>query len=94
MIEIFTVGLGTYLLRYIPMNVRMNVDKEKLEDVTAAVISALFVTSFVKLPLGGMLLDGASLILAATAYKATRNMGIAILIATLLNAVLRLLLNI
>ena len=91
MIEILIVAVGTYAMRFLPMNLKLKIGEERLENMTTGVISALFVTSFVKPTFGlATALDTISLAVAAAVYMITRNMGAAILVATLFNAALRL----
>lgn len=98
---IITVGLGTYLTRFIPIRFSerfrklKNID-EFLKHSSTALISALFITSFLSSPtdLGTISKGTVALIAVFISYKLWRNLGVSILVGVvshfLVNLIMKL----
>ncbi|AAB99154.1 conserved hypothetical protein [Methanocaldococcus jannaschii DSM 2661] len=94
-LAIIFVAVGTYLIRYIPIHLHSkikNID-EKVKEIneiliysSTSVISALFITSFIKFPIifSNVLISTISLIFAIVSYKKWNNLGISILISVVI----------
>ena len=92
MIAIILVAIGTYLTRFLPMyfNVRrLNID-EFLTHSSMALISALFITSFVTFPvkLENLSVSSIALAFVFVSYKKWKNLGVSILIGVFVHALL------
>ncbi|WP_456327479.1 AzlD domain-containing protein [Archaeoglobus sp.] len=90
MIEIiFVVAVGTYLTRLIPLLLkdRLNLEKwsEWLSYSSTALISALFVTTFVSFPINprDLTIGLISLAVVYASYVKSKNLGISIIVGVL-----------
>jgi branched-subunit amino acid transport protein len=94
-LAIIFVAVGTYLTRYLPIYLHnklklinpknIKLITEILSYSSTSIISALFVTSFIKFPVvvEDVLISIISLIFVIIAYKKWNNLGISILIGVL-----------
>jgi branched-subunit amino acid transport protein len=94
-LAIIFVAVGTYLTRYLPIYLHnklklinsknIKLINEILSYSSTSIISALFVTSFIKFPVvvENVLISIISLIFVIIAYKKWSNIGISILIGVL-----------
>lgn len=99
-VAILLVAAGTYTARFLPMRFS---EKFRLSDVedfltysSTALISALFITSFISFPidLKRTYIGAISLILVFLSYNRWKNLGISVLVGVLANLVLSVALNI
>ena len=100
-LAIIFVAVGTYLTRYLPIYLynklkvinpkNIKLINEILSYSSTSIISALFVTSFIKFPVvvEDVLISIISLIFVVIAYKKWNNLGISILIGVLAYYILK-----
>ncbi|WP_456371379.1 AzlD domain-containing protein [Thermodesulfatator atlanticus] len=86
------VAIGTYLIRLVPIVFRKNIVKNTKFDLflsrsSVALLSGLFVTSFVSFPLDCFLLfiSLCSLIVVYISFKFFKNLGFSVLVGVLVH---------
>lgn len=86
-IVIFAVAAGTYLTRYLPIHYRERFETTgRLDEFftysSTALISALFITAFVSIPVDpeALLRGAVTLFFVALIYKKWRNLGLSVIL--------------
>ncbi|AEJ60945.1 branched-chain amino acid transport [Spirochaeta thermophila DSM 6578] len=92
---ILLVAVGTYLIRLLPFFRKEGTGEgmeRVLKDSAAAVMAALWISSFVSLPLEGwpLVRDGLALLGVLGSYLLWRRMGVSVLVGVGLHALLSL----
>ncbi len=93
-LAIVSVALGTYLARFLPLRFKLRIENldELLSYSSAALISALFVTSLVSFPVEfeKLLVSLLALMAVYASYVRWRNLGLSVLVGVVVHLVLSL----
>jgi len=93
-LAIVLVALGTYLARFLPLRFKLRIKNldELLSYSSAALISALFVTSLVSFPVEfeKLLISLLALMAVTVSYVRWKNLGLSVLVGVVVHLVLSL----